>query len=73
VFLVTLAFYICLALFFYRETKGLSLEEAAMVYDFKRSEARAQIKEMFREEEKPEAKHVEDEDERKDYEMGLKG
>jgi len=72
VFLVTLAFYICLALFFYRETKGLSLEEAAMVYDFKRSEARAQIKEMFREEDKPEVKHIEDEAERKDAGMGLR-
>ena len=66
VFLVTLAFYICLALFFYRETKGLSLEEAAMVYDFKRSEARAQIREMFRDEDKPEVKHIEEHDERKD-------
>jgi hypothetical protein len=72
VFLVTLAFYICLALFFYRETKGLSLEEAAMVYDFKRSEARAQIKEMFKEEDKPEVKHIEDEDERKDAATGLR-
>lgn len=43
-----------------------------MVYDFKGSEARAQIKEMFREEDKPEVKHIEDEDERKDAEMGFK-
>ena len=43
-----------------------------MVYDFKRSEARAQIKEMFREEDKPEVKHIEDEAERKDAGMGLR-
>jgi hypothetical protein len=61
-----------LALFFYRETKGLSLEEAAMVYDFKRSEARAQIKEMFKEEDKPEVKQIDDEDERKDAATGLR-
>jgi hypothetical protein len=36
------------------------------VYDFKRSEARSQIKEMFREEDKPEAKHIEDEDDIKE-------
>jgi hypothetical protein len=61
-----------LALFFYRETKGLSLEEAAMVYDFKRSEARAQIKELFREEDKPETKHIEDDEDNRDTELGLK-
>jgi len=43
-----------------------------MVYDFKRSEARAQIKELFREEDKPETKHIEDEDDNKDTELGIK-
>jgi len=43
-----------------------------MVYDFKRSEAHAQIREMFREEDKPEVKHIEDEDERKDAGSGLR-
>ena len=40
-----------------------------MVYDFKRSEARAQIHEMFRDEDKPETKHGEEHDERKDGAM----
>jgi hypothetical protein len=64
--LVTLAFYICMALFFYRETKGLSLEEASLVYDFDRKEARAQIKEMFKDDDKPEIKHLDDEDDVKE-------
>ena len=53
--------YILLALFFYRETKGLSLEESALVYDFSKRTARALLAEVFRSdaEDKPETKHVE--------------
>lgn len=59
-------FYICLALFFYRETKGLSLEESALIYDFDKKTARAQLAEVFRSdpEDKPETKHVEEVDEK---------
>lgn len=51
-----------MALFFYRETKGLSLEEASVIYDFKRNEARDHVREMFQEDDKPEAKHIEEQE-----------
>ena len=60
VFLCILVVYILLAAFFYRETKGLALEESAILYDFDKKTARERIAAVFQEEEsKAEVAHVE--------------
>ncbi|RSH92648.1 hypothetical protein EHS25_008093 [Saitozyma podzolica] len=60
VFLCVLLCYILLALLFYRETKGLSLEESAILYDFDKKTARIRVAGVFQEEDvKREIQHVE--------------